>query len=313
MNRQRKGNRSFRWGADPLFSRGLLLAPPTLPRRPTSGRPRRSLTYAREVRPRVVAGVVISALLHGGLILWSTRLTLSTDGVFGLHNLRTLASADPMQMVEISLPDLPEAEPAAPASAAVSENAIPIASPEPPRLTVRHASSGGVQGELMQGENLRVPPGLGRGVVAGVGTGTGAGDGADDAPDTYIAPRARSILTTWRPPPSVYGSEVLARVYTDQNGRPVGQAMLINATGHAETDQEILYRIQNLEYWPALVNGEAAAAWAEVTFEFCYHGTTAASPPSPGFRVGEPCQGEDPAVLAGTAADTTSGTVPPDR
>ncbi len=55
---------------------------------------------------------------------------------------------------------------------------------------------------------------------------------------------------------------------------------------------------------PALQNGEPVAAWAEVSYRFCYDGVTAASPPSPTFGLGEePCQESEARVVALLAGD----------
>ena len=234
-------------------------------------------------------------MFHAGLLLLSSRVAFSSDGAPTARAQRAPAPTDAIQVVSVAPPSRPAVEPDA---SPPSENARPIPSLSPPRRAARVASIAVLDRQAVEGRPLSVPSGLGRGVVAVGGSGTGAGAGSDGAPDTYVPPRARTILETWRPPASIYGQEVMARVYTDAAGRSLGQVILVNPTRDARTNRWIMSRVRDMEYWPGLLNGEPTAAWAEITFEFCRHGTTAASPPSPGFGVGVPCMGDAPAPSA---------------
>jgi len=213
-----------------------------------------------------------------------------------------------MEFVNFKAPPREEAGP--PAASGGAENAVPVARIAPPsvtrsRSTARRLSRTRVVARSEESlAGLASLPGMGDGVGSSVGSGEsdGVGEKEGNGTDIYIAPRARSILRTWKPPESVFGTEVLVRVQTDHTGAPLGPVELLPPTGHPETDAEMIYRVRGLAYWPATLNGEPVAAWAEITFEFCYRGTTAASPPSPGFGVDEPCErpedGEGAAVVA---------------
>lgn len=294
--RHRSSNRTFRWGLDPLFTRGPLVAPPTLPS-PAVDRPteRSSVLRARESRRRLLSGIAASGVIHVvAVVLWQTGLATSQGALGALAHDRPQAS-DPMEFINFRAPPREEAGP--PASSGGAERAVPVARVAPPSLTQRRSSARRLSPDRIIARSanslagLASLPGMGDGVGSSVGSGEsdGVGEKEGDGTDIYIAPRARSILRTWRAPDSVFGTEVLVRVQTDHTGAPLGPVELIPPTGHRDTDAEMVYRVRNLEYWPATMNGEPVAAWAEITFEFCYHGTTAASPPSPGYGVGEPC------------------------
>ena len=178
------------------------------------------------------------------------------------------------------------------------ETSRPVARIDPPLIVHRQPTRNRTGPSLVRAqgrpslEGIASLPGLGNGLGAGPGRGEddGVGEGEGEGGDVYIAPRARSILRTWSPPAHVLGTEVLARVFTNEAGQAVGPIELLPPTSDRETNDEIIYRVRNLTYWPATVNGEPVAAWAEVSFEFCYYGTTAASPPAVGFGDGVACQ-----------------------
>jgi hypothetical protein len=305
--RHASSNRTFRWGLDPLFARGPLVAPPTsLTLRPGLPAERQSVLRSRQDRRRLLSGIAASLAIHTvALAVWQASSSTSEGALGALAHQRPQAS-DPMEFVNFRAPPREESGP--PAASGGSESAVPVARVSPPALARQSSFAQRLSTTRVRAQSpnslagLASLPGMGDGVGSSIGDGEsdGSGEMAGNGSAVYIAPRARSILRTWRPPDSVLGTEVLARILTDAAGVPTGPIELLPPTGHRETDDEIVYRVRNLDYWPATLNGEPIGAWAEITFEFCYKGTTAASPPSPGFQVGAPCEGE-PVVPPATA------------
>lgn len=299
---QGSANRSFGWGASPQFSRGIFLSPPS-GRSPEGGEyTLRSVRDARRARPRLVGGIAASILIHVlVLALWQGG-SFAAEGGFG-DRLLTMAAADPIEVVQLASVEEPGA--AAPAESDASDNARPVPTLDPPELTVRTVRSSRVAAHLERANGSGRLPAAGLASLGGSGDGEGKGDGDGSGGDVYIAPRAKTILRTWKPPGSVIGSEALVRVYTDRSGRSTGVVEFVSATVDEETNREIAARVRSLEYWPASRNGEDVAAWAEISFEFCYDGITAASPASPGFGVGEPCEPEETASRVVVAVGAT--------
>jgi len=284
---QGSANRSFRWGASPQFSRGVWLSPPTSSFRTLEPLEPRSVRRSKRERPRLIVGLLGSLLVHG-LVFVSWQGGTLGGGDAGNSLLAALQASDPIEVVQLR-----EDRPTASAASApeVSDHPRPVPSPDPPELALQEMRASQESRTLVRAEYDGLP-GVGLPALTGSGTGTGRGDGDDSGADVYVPARARTILRTWRPPASVIDSEVLIRVRTDETGRPLGPVELRQPTMHEETNREIIRRAKSLEYWPARLNGEPVASWAEISFEFCHDGVTAASPPSPGFGVGEPCAPE---------------------
>jgi outer membrane biosynthesis protein TonB len=277
-------NRSFRWGVEPRFSRGPLLAPPTFPARTrTGGGPHARTTRARRLERRARAtGLQISIALHAAAFLvWHASDSASGGDSSGGRAGR-IAVSEPIQLVRLAA-----AEPAPRAAAEVARPRIGVERPALALPDVRVAPAV-VRRQL--DDRVGTPEGLELGGLA-----MGRGDGAD-----YTPPIPETILPSWRAARAVYGATALVRVFVDRDGRPKGPVELARATSHRQTDQEIIYRVRHLLYRPAQRNGMAVDAWAEVAFEFCYDGVTATSPPSPTFGAGEPCAKPRAAGTVGT-------------
>lgn len=302
MTNQKQGNthRSFRWGVVPQFSRALIVFPRTYTdRTPGQAREPRSVRYARRDRVRVAAGLAGSVLIHGAVFMFGGSASFSTDEALGSYADRLLESATPIQVINLRPPARQEA--AEPAVAEVSVHARPVLSIDPPKPSVRAVPASRPAQILVRAESVGALPTVGLAALPGLGDASDSDSdemGEGDGRYTFIAPRARSILRTWSAPRAVIGLEVMVRVRTDETGRATGPVELVSPTPDEETNQEIIYRAQNLEYWPALQNGEPVAAWAEVSYKFCYDGVTAASPPSPTFGLGDPCSPKEGQVAA---------------
>ena len=96
--RRRRSDRSLGWGTSPLFSRRVLLSPPT---RATgaSGLAPRSRREARAVRPRLAAGLLASIALHGfAIVAWQGGTIAGGDS--GML-LAALEGSDPLEVVRL--------------------------------------------------------------------------------------------------------------------------------------------------------------------------------------------------------------------
>lgn len=306
-------NRSFEWGLQPQFSRSMFLSPPCGDSRAREvPAVRRSEARHRRERAYALGGLVASLGVHALLLVWSSSPVLSEGTVTAFARHRPSASVE-MEVVHMREAVLQEAS--QPEERREGETSRPVARFEPPLLPHRQPLRDRTGPTLVRAQGRRSLdgiaslPGLGNGLGAGLGRGEddGVGEGEGDGGDVYIAPRARSILRTWSPPPRVLGTRVLARVYTNEKGQAVGGFELIPPTSDRATNDEIAYRVRTLQYWPATINGEPVAAWAEVSFEFCYYGTTAASPPAAGFGDGVACQPPADSAKATDAAKTRGG------
>lgn len=203
---------------------------------------------------------------------------------------RQLSAALPLEVVRIRPPAPPDLVDPSPTTAAKASRPTPRI--DPPRLAERRAVPASTAPVSTTAVASGAIAGLGASVLAGAGRGAGGEVDRPSVEEVFVAPRAKSVLHTWQAPRSLIGSEILVRVHTDATGRATGLIELLPPTGHEETDREIRHRALRLQYWPATVDGNPVDSWAEISFEFCFDGTTATSPPSPGFGVGEPCEDE---------------------
>lgn len=280
-----RSNRPFEWSVQPLFSRGLLVAPPG-PFRPRHGSPSDQARRTRRGRPILAVGLSGSVLIHWLVIVGWGAGRGDAPPPWSLGT-RSMSAAVPMEVVQVRPPAPPDLiEPGPTAFAVRSRPTLEI---DPPRVAARRtlaASTGPVATRAVRSGSVA---GFGASVLEGMGRGLGGDVDPPKIDEVFVQPRAKSVLRTWSPHRSLIGSEILVRVHTDATGRATGLVELIPSTGHDQTDREIQYRVLRLEYWPATVNGEPVQSWAEISFAFCFDGMTAASPPSPGFGVGEPC------------------------
>lgn len=127
------------------------------------------------------------------------------------------------------------------------------------------------------GANLSTPPGT-----------PAPPEDRGDPNERYVRPIAQDILPNWRPPVSLHGVVVTARVHIDAAGSPTGPVELVPPTENKRLNREIVSRVRWLDYQPATRDGESVAAWAEITFVFC--GTTIkATSPAPPMIPEAPC------------------------
>lgn len=287
-------NKTVLWGLEPQFARRPHVAPPCA----GSRRGEAPLAHASDVRFRREGRIAsyafgASAAAHLLLLLWAHQPVLSEGTATAFANHRPSSSAE-MEVVHLREAIIQPASEPAPSSE--GRRAVPVQQIDPPLVVRRQPVRRRMGPSLVRAQGRpslagMALPGLGDGLGGrpGNGEGDGAGEGEGEGGDVYIAPRARTILRTWSPPEHVFGTEALVRVYTDEDGLPTGAIEFASQTADRETNDEIAYRVLNLTYWPATINGEPIAAWAEVSFEFCYHGTTAASPPAASYGDDELC------------------------
>ncbi len=241
----------------------------------------RSTRYLARDRLVGAGAIFVSLGLHA-LALWPGNF-ITLEGSMGASGPRPVPPSDPIEVV--NLPERPA--PAPPEEVPDPQAVAPIQIAMPQARLSRAGASPAVRGERVAG----VP---GAGVVMLRGTGIGLGS-SHEVEDTFVSPRARSILPTWRAPPMAQGYAVLVQVHTNAQGFPTGPVKLVNPTPHTRTNRTILEQVLYLEYWPARRDGLPVAAWAEILYVFCHHGTTATSPPGIDIDRDKPCsQQADP-------------------
>lgn len=224
-----------------------------------------SRTPAGRDRAAWWGGMLVSVLIHGLAFLLWPGATILLESVGGSDADRVLDRSDPVRLVRLAAPDRRSA----------SEASSPLLVRRGPEIAVRRLEASRPALDLNRADPLpsrpRAAPPTRRGdsglLVAGE--------------ERYAQPIARAILPDWRPPRSLHGLAVTARVYVDAAGDPTGLVELVPPTRNRQVNREIVYRVRRLEYRPARRNGEPIAAWAEITFVFCRTGVTATSPAPP--------------------------------
>ena len=217
--------------------------------------------------------MILSVLLHAlAFALWpAARIALFLGSPDGPRSLQE----SPIQLVGLARPERPPA----------TEAARPTPSFQPQRVAVRAVPRSRPALDLTRAE----PRTSGAGVPKLVDV-----EASSDGGQRYVQPIARSILPEWKPPRSVYGVGVTVRVHVDSTGRATGLVELLPPTPDRETNRQLVYRVRQLRYQPAVRNGKPVPAWAEIAFVFCKSGVTATSPAPPRRERGDRCPQDAP-------------------
>lgn len=207
---------------------------------------------ARRFRRPLVAGLLISALLHAGLALaWRQAAGGAPSPASRSAPPRSdpAPAAEAMRAVQVADPSREPARippPPAPVVAADLQLSAPETAEEVGLRTVRLAPAGG------------------EGAPEGAGApGSGPGEGG-----TIEPPVPRSVLPEWDPPASVRGDRVRVRVFVDAHGSPAGPVELDPPTSSESFNRTLVRKVRRMEFRPARGPEGPVAAWAELTFVF---------------------------------------------
>lgn len=239
-----------------------------------SRREPRSSAHARRHRTAWWVGMGLSAVLHVLVFLVWPGARIPLDLLGDAIAPRTLP-------VSVRVVDLSGPAPPRPAESARPERAVPRA-----EVAVRTAPTPRPRMDLVPAE--RVGPGSALPTLAPTGRPTAPRE------DHYARPAATSILREWKAPRTLYGMGTTVRVHVDASGNATGLVELVPPTPDRGTNRELVRRVRELEYHPALRNGEPTPAWAEIAFVFCRNGVTATSPAPPTKEIGNRCPRDPP-------------------
>lgn len=225
---------------------------------------RRCVRYARRDRTAIAGAILVSVLLHALVVAFRPAVTISVT--------RRLDSVEARPFMEVIR--VREADAREPAPAPVATAARPVLTPDIPAVNLpdAHPAPRGLDLELA----AAATPDARLVLRPGVPVPAASGDG-----DLYVRPVALSILTNWRPRVPSDGVETTIRVHTDAAGHATGLVELVPRTPSRLLNEEIVARVRQLTFQPALRDGEPIAAWAEITLIICHDGVTATSPASP--------------------------------
>lgn len=135
----------------------------------------------------------------------------------------------------------------------------------PPPVNARSVTPVAVAA-VAAGDRIRVR--LDQPAAPGPPGGNGSGAHGEGGTAHLSPPVPRSLYPEWSPPASVRGTTVTIRVRVDSLGRPVGPVELQPPTPDPTFNQQLVARVRQMEFRPALLAGRPVAAWAELTFSF---------------------------------------------
>lgn len=233
-----------------------------------------SRLHARRHRPAWWIGMGLSAVVHLLVLLVWPGARIPLD-LFGDATAPRALHVAPVRVVSLSGPAPPRPSEAVHPERAVPrvEAAVRAAPPSRPRMDLAPIERvrGGALPTLAR--SGRMPP---------------------PREDRYARPAATSILTEWKSPRTLYGVGTTVRVHVDASGNATGLVELLPPTPDRGTNRELIRRVRQLKYHPALRNGEPTPAWAEIAFVFCRNGVTATSPAPPREAAGDRCPRDAP-------------------
>ena len=211
-----------------------------------------SVRHARTTRATWWAGMLASLAVHILVfILWRGSVPFSPGEQPGLRSPSPTPGGGAMQATNARLP----------ASRTIPPPPEPVVAVDAPEIEITALEVS------LPGPDLNpVGPGA---PFPGLDGGIGRGDGGDGTgEDDFVSPMPRSVLPYWDPPSSVRGLEVTVRIHVDALGHPTGEVQLDPPTPDRRFNREIEKRVRQMEYRPALRNGNPVPGWAEITFIF---------------------------------------------
>lgn len=207
----------------------------------------------RRFRRVLGPALLTSVAAHVVLVLVAGQVRLTADGGSGEPTRRPASTEDAVRAVQ--LPD-------------VGRRTIPRPPPPvfaaEPELSVQPTLESRRLPDVRLASHGAPPPRL----LGGEGGGSGRDGSAAGAGDRRMPAVPRSLFPAWDPPASVRGRTVTVRVHVDSGGRPTGIVELDPPTPDEAFNRKLRERVRRMEFRPARRNGEAVAAWAELTFEF---------------------------------------------
>lgn len=206
---------------------------------------------ARRFRRPLAVGLLLSVLLHVGLVLAAGPIGLgpargATAGAHAPDRGPPAADRDVLRALSVRAVERRIRVPAPPR--AVRAEPVELRTPS-------------TEEESLAGSGLAPPARTGGGEAEGEAPGGG------DVPVSPPVPR--SVTPEWDVPAAVRGRSVTVRVRVDSTGVPTGPVELAPATPHEGFNRRLAESVRAMRFSPARTSaGRPVAAWAELTFSF---------------------------------------------
>lgn len=206
---------------------------------------------ARRFRRPLAVGLLLSVLLHVGLVLAAGRVgpggaLIPVPGAERARARPEPPPTDALRAVDVRPVKTRIRVPAPPRAVRAEPVEVEAAVPRE---------------EALGGSPLAPPP--------GGGEGKGPAGRTEAGSRLASPPVPRSVMPEWDAPASVRGGTVTVRVHVDSTGAPTGAVELDPPTPHDGFNRRLAETVRSMRFAPARTGaGRPVAAWAELTFSF---------------------------------------------